>query len=179
MARRKWQDGEQVKGFTVIKYLGKNSKYLALCSCGAETVIIPKRIHERIGCRNCAKGRSKPHKQLPNNEALFNIVVTQYKRSAKKRKIAYQLTDKQVIDLVIQDCHWCGNPPSRKTYLPKYPNRFILTNGIDRVNNTLGYTINNCVPCCKQCNIAKRTLTREEFLSWINRVHNKWFEATI
>ena len=31
------------------------------------------------------------------------------------------------------------------------------------------YTIKNSKPCCKQCNIAKNTLSEDEFTTWIKR----------
>lgn len=37
--------------------------------------------------------------------------------------------------------------------------------GIDRVDNNIGYEINNCVPCCWDCNTMKRTKTPAEFIN--------------
>lgn len=45
-------------------------------------------------------------------------------------------------------------------------------NGIDRVDNNKGYTITNSVPCCKDCNFAKRDMTHDEFIAWVTRVFN-------
>ena len=36
-------------------------------------------------------------------------------------------------------------------------------NGIDRKNNNLGYTYDNCVTACTTCNKAKNSMTIEEF----------------
>jgi len=44
-------------------------------------------------------------------------------------------------------------------------------NGVDRVDNTVGYTLDNCVSCCKICNNSKATLTLDEWKDWIERVH--------
>lgn len=46
-----------------------------------------------------------------------------------------------------------------------------VRNGIDRVDSAQGYVLTNVVPCCKQCNRAKSDLSREEFLTWVERVH--------
>ena len=40
-------------------------------------------------------------------------------------------------------------------------------NGIDRVDNTKGYQVNNCVASCFICNKAKGVMTQSEFLNWI------------
>jgi len=42
--------------------------------------------------------------------------------------------------------------------------------GVDRVDNTKGYTKENCVPCCKICNRLKSDLTKEEFEEYQKRV---------
>lgn len=46
----------------------------------------------------------------------------------------------------------------------------MFLNGIDRVNNDLGYINNNVVSCCKTCNLAKSSLTLIEFKNWINNL---------
>ena len=40
-----------------------------------------------------------------------------------------------------------------------------------RKNNLKGYTLENSVTCCKQCNFVKHTLSLEELIEWINLVH--------
>jgi len=44
-----------------------------------------------------------------------------------------------------------------------------------RIDNVLGDNIGyveNCVPCCTTCNVAKATMGKDDFLSWIERVYN-------
>ena len=47
-------------------------------------------------------------------------------------------------------------------------------NGVDRVDNSLGYIKENCVACCKICNNAKSTLSISEWQEWIIRVHDNY-----
>jgi len=44
-------------------------------------------------------------------------------------------------------------------------------NGVDRVNNKIGYRVDNCVPCCSVCNIMKNTLGVADFLAHVQRIH--------
>lgn len=37
-------------------------------------------------------------------------------------------------------------------------------NGVDRVDNTKGYTLENCVTCCAEANYAKRALSYADFI---------------
>jgi 5-methylcytosine-specific restriction endonuclease McrA len=47
-----------------------------------------------------------------------------------------------------------------------------IQSGIDRIDNTLGYNIENCVSCCKDCNRAKSDKTLNEFKEWITNLYN-------
>ena len=42
--------------------------------------------------------------------------------------------------------------------------------GIDRKDSSIGYVIENCVPCCYRCNISKRTMSENEFISMCKTV---------
>lgn len=79
-----------------------------------------------------------------------------------------------MIRLMGQSCAYCGSPPSN--YKPGKGRADGFTySGIDRVDNSQGYTTANTVPCCKACNIAKNDREVEEFLAWATRVaeHSK------
>ena len=45
-----------------------------------------------------------------------------------------------------------------------------LHNGVDRVNNDLGYTIENSVTCCSLCNYMKRGMSLSDFIIHINKI---------
>jgi hypothetical protein len=45
-------------------------------------------------------------------------------------------------------CYYCGE----------------LSKGIDRLDSTKGYEVENCVSCCEQCNYMKLDYTQEEFI---------------
>jgi hypothetical protein len=47
----------------------------------------------------------------------------------------------------------------------------ILYSGIDRKDNNKGYTLENSVSCCTQCNTAKLNFTTEQFMDWIEKVY--------
>lgn len=43
---------------------------------------------------------------------------------------------------------------------------------------TLGYQMENVVPCCITCNNAKRTLSLPEFMAWVERVYRHSIQGT-
>ena len=72
------------------------------------------------------------------------------------------------------NCHYCGIEPNSTWFGTK---RTIVNtdgfkyNGIDRKDNTIGYTTENCVSCCKICNNSKNTLAEDEWLIWVKRIY--------
>lgn len=67
----------------------------------------------------------------------------QAKSNAKKKGKTFTLTLEQFVLLFDNaKCFYCGNEPS----------------GLDRVDNSRGYEINNVVPCCWACNTIKGNL---------------------
>lgn len=111
----------------------------------------------------------------PPGVAAFNQLLAVYKKGARENNRTWQLTDEEFRRLIYGDCHYCGQPPSRmhRSLLNGVGRRGtgILVNGVDRVDSTAGYTLDNCVSCCYQCNLAKRNMTPEDFVAWIERVH--------
>lgn len=43
-------------------------------------------------------------------------------------------------------------------------------NGIDRMDNSLGYISGNVVTCCQICNRAKGAMLLEDFMLWIKQL---------
>lgn len=131
------------------------SKWVCICTCGNT---------KSIWASNLKRGRTQTCGCTRKKTNSFNCVINDYKQGAKKRDIVYLLSDEQFIDLVTQNCYYCGIEP----FLQRRSSP--LFNGIDRIDNTKGYTIDNCVPCCKHCNIAKNTMTFEQFCNWIRAI---------
>ena len=59
-----------------------------------------------------------------------------------------------------------------------YKDKYELVNGIDRLDSSKGYTINNCVPCCSKCNLMKSNFKKEDFLQHISKIYNFSISST-
>lgn len=82
-----------------------------------------------------------------------------YKSNAKARNIEWKLTEEQYEKLVKGKCFYCGAEPSeRKGTIMN--NKIELVNGIDRIDSTKGYCIENCVSCCAMCNKMKNNYSQ-------------------
>lgn len=100
----------------------------------------------------------------------FNLLYANYARSAKKRNIIWALSRDQFLNLTKDDCHYCGIEPSQRQWVKKKERTYVY-NGVDRLDNSIGYVIENCVTCCKYCNTAKNDMTQEEWSAWVTRVY--------
>jgi len=76
--------------------------------------------------------------------------------------------------LIFKCCYYCGGKPSQIHNLRSFKGcdyeRNIKYNGIDRVENSAGYTIENCVPCCGFCNRGKSVMSVDEWINHIKKV---------
>ena len=48
----------------------------------------------------------------------------------------------------------------------------IFKNGIDRIDNTLGYFKTNCATACTDCNRAKMEMSQSDFLTLVKLIYN-------
>lgn len=138
--------------------------YICLCDCGNKSIVESSALRKTKSC-GCI---SKERKSIEEN--LERQIFHSYNGSARKRGYIFELTRDQVSSLINSNCVYCGkgkNNPVKNVHRLEESRLF---NGIDRVDNTKGYSINNCVPCCKNCNLAKYTRTQEEFLEWVDTI---------
>ena len=61
------------------------------------------------------------------------------------------------------------NEKLNKEYIDKINCIGYLHNGIDRIDNNIGYESKNVVSCCKICNYAKSNMNYKDFILWIQK----------
>lgn len=98
-------------------------------------------------------------------ESAFNQLYAAYKYQAGVRNHVFQLSKEQFRRLTEGDCHYCGKVPSQMhPKVKRHNNGFYIYNGIDRVDSSVGYLQENCVPCCGGCNHMKKQRSAEDFI---------------
>lgn len=115
---------------------------------------------------------SEPKNKLPKGLASLRKIIGKYKESATKKGHIFELDEFQMIHLTQMRCHYCGAIPSRVAYnnsktRRKWTNGGWYYNGIDRVDNNGGYTLDNVVTCCWKCNNSKGNKDVDEWLEHI------------
>ena len=175
------ETGSRFGRLTVIARRGSKSNgaaaWLCRCDCNNET-IIPGTSLRSGGTRSCGCLQREicgQNNTLSIGEAAFNLLHSSIQKSAKKRNLIWTLTKKQVKNLSKQNCHYCGAEPQNRMRSPSGTGDYIY-NGLDRVNNSKSYTIDNVVSCCKICNFAKNTMTTEQFKEWLTRAYKHFVE---
>ena len=181
-AKRIDYTGMHVRGFEAIKKINKRSNGYAVweakCDFCGEIKEFPSYYFKREHCSCQCNGWQKEYadkigrKPLPNHQSHINIIWGHYRRGAKERGLAFELTKDQVREIIEQDCYYCGQSPITRYTAIGCAGEYAW-NGIDRVDNTKGYTPDNCVPCCKLCNFGKRDLTFDQFAKWIERTYHE------
>lgn len=105
---------------------------------------------------------------------MRRLALNSYRVGARSRGLEFSLTESYFYELVIQPCVYCGdfskkNVKEIKSYTRSVKQPFRYT-GIDRVDSSKGYTVENSVPCCSICNRAKKDMDSELFKQWIENL---------
>jgi hypothetical protein len=183
---------EKFGRLTVISKLKKKGErytiYLCICECGNEHEVAGYSLRsgsiKSCGCLNV--DRTKETRRIDIGESSFHFLETNYKSGAKNKPtpVPYCLTFEQFKMLVTSNCHYCGAEPRKwNRYYKRDGERkgistsdewadqqWILINGIDRVDNSKGYIIENCVSCCSLCNAMKKDNTKDVFLDHVEKI---------
>lgn len=179
MRKRKDLSGLKFNRLTCLRYVrndkGGNARYLWKCDCGKEKEIDGGKVKrgqtKSCGCLIDEARRKKGKGALKYGEAHFNSYFHQYVKAAEKRNYKFELTKEEFRKLTKQNCHYCDSEPIPIVQRSKSHYGQYIGNGVDRVDNSIGYTKENCVPCCKMCNRIKREYNKKEFLEKIRSIY--------
>jgi hypothetical protein len=157
---------------TVVTLAGynKDNKYVwtCKCSCGNQKDIVGNVLRDgRVTSCGCYRIEQM---SIAPGQAEINSLFLDYQNGAKERGYEFSLTKKQFEKMIKENCFYCGVSPSRFKKNAKN-SKGIYFNGIDRIENSKGYSVKNSVPCCFDCNRSKGTMSQKDFLNWIKRCY--------
>jgi len=150
------------------------SYFVFRCDCGKEKIILGSGVvsGNTKSC-GCLSAEVKKQKILPNNAGVIYQIILGYKRHANRRGLKWLLSITDVRNIIDKPCYYCGAINSNKK-ITKSKKEGFLYNGIDRKDNKQHYTIDNSLPCCKQCNRAKGDMSFDKFIAWIKAMADQW-----
>ena len=155
------------------------TKASVVCDCGEKTIVPLSNLKSGRSkmCRRCSYDNRGPTFAARKTGSWLaeRDKYKEYRRRSLKKKQEFSLTLEEFLDITRLNCFFCHRPPSNvhRVYGKDWAEPFIYT-GIDRLNNKIGYTMDNVIPCCKICNYGKRDLTVEEFIQNCRRVVEVW-----
>lgn len=129
-------------------------------------------------CKTCHRLRTEVYDKTPERRTIRAAEARaknktphgkyrMYKDAATTRGIPFKVTEEQFLDLWQKPCYYCGVN--------------ISTIGVDRVDNTRGYELDNIQPCCTSCNKMKLDSSEKEFYNKLFRIikHRNLKENTV
>ncbi|AGE58963.1 hypothetical protein PBCVOR070422_071R [Paramecium bursaria Chlorella virus OR0704.2.2] len=135
---------------------------------------------EKINERRREKRANEPEVALAKSQTYSNSSIGKCRdivSGAKQRQIDVDMTRDDIMKLTDMPCFYCGTETTDK----------VSRNGIDRMNNLIGYTLNNSVSCCWMCNNMKKCLDALTFVERCahisyehggsGQVTDKWFDV--
>ena len=144
-----------------MNYVGQDkhrrSIWAVRCKCGTNKEVFGSNLRrgeaQSCGCSHFLK----PF------EALYNVLRS---RSAQ-RPVAVDLSFEEFLVFTdTKECHYCSTDIL-------WDERGQRTN-LDRKDNNLGYTKENCVVCCRECNVVKGARFTYEQMLQIGELIKSW-----
>lgn len=135
--------------------------WVVQCDCGSPEKPIKGTSLTSGNTQSC--GCARKHFPAKTQRQEQSEVYWKYKYQAKKRGLEWMLPRPEFNALISDACHYCGDPPSNRHHGFVY-------GGIDRRNNSQGYTVENVVSCCRVCNLMKHAMSYEDFIAHILKV---------
>lgn len=151
-----------------------------------------KRVYYDVVCKNCGEkltlrwdsivadtknakcAKCKGNNIIPSTNSVTNVAYNRCKQNAISRGFNFSLSKEEFIKLSQKNCSYCGAKPIEVQSLKRY-NRTgvpIYMNGIDRIDSTKGYSIENCTACCETCNRMKLNYDINFFYTHVEKIYN-------
>ena len=132
--------------------------------CSLSVDVFLKRIEHILSYNNKIKGRYFPEEYSSYSAASYN----EYKRRADNKSLLFEITNDEYVELIADNCYLCGRDGSNE-----------FTNGIDRIDNNLGYIMTNVKSCCGSCNYIKKDMELNELFEKMIMIYDKHIVANI
>ena len=160
---------QRVKHYLPIGYVQER---LTVLTEAYSVRISPTATKRCVDCRcscGCYNKEQISKKKISDEDRVKNSLFREYKISARQRNLNFDLSSETLFSKVHENCTYCGNPPSK----PHRECESFLYNGLDRIDNEIGYVEYNITPCCFFCNKMKGVLSVEDFMKHINKIFTR------
>jgi hypothetical protein len=160
-----------VKGLSEKRKRARGVTWNVECDCGKVGIVSSNSLmcgdSKSCGCLNIDTLIKR--NTLPPKEAALRKLFRNYCWQAKIREYSFEFAEIEFRKLINSNCYYCDKIPST---VGKAEGGNIVYNGLDRVDNSMGYSLDNCVPCCESCNKKKMGVTIEiaiKMVEWLKQ----------
>jgi len=160
------------------------------CDCGNNHIVTGESLRsgksKSCGCF-LKEARHVKNKNSDREKAMLLLIYSPLKKRHRQKFNNEKYIDFETFkSLSISNCFYCNSEPLNTQLDVRYETRggkkekliitdFVLKyNGIDRIDSSKGYELNNVVPCCKNCNSAKMELSINDFKNQIKKIYEYW-----
>lgn len=155
----------------------KKPCYFVKCDCGSpiksilkSTLLDKRHPVSSCGCLVKEKAGFVSDREIALKKLLYIKMKDRHVKTLKKSLKEF-INFEDFCVRIEEPCYYCGK--TKSSYLKDRSSNFVLYyNGLDRIDSSKGYSLNNTVSCCKNCNIAKNDLSIDEFINHIILLHN-------
>jgi len=171
-----------------IKGNRRQVRWDCICDCGNNHTVTGESLRsgksKSCGCLG-KEARYVKNKNNDREKAMLQLVYSSLKKRHKLKWNNSNVIDfEKFKELSLSNCFYCGCEPSNTQPDIRYENRkgekekIIITdyvlkyNGIDRKNSSKGYEIENVLPSCRKCNVAKLDANIDDFKNHIIKIYN-------
>jgi hypothetical protein len=126
--------------------------------CSLSVDVFLKRIEHTLTYNNKIKGRYFPEEFCDTDARSFNA----YKKRASNKLLPFELSEEEYNIIINSQCYLCGRKSCEE-----------YKNGIDRIDNKLGYIMSNVKPCCGGCNYIKKNMELGELFNKMTEIYLK------
>lgn len=142
--------------------------WLCRCICGRETKVRKDTFGKKVFSCGCQRSSlMKKHRSENGVDSAFNRLLLIYRTGARSRDLEFLLSPEEFRTITSGTCFYCGVLPSK--VICRGEKKYVY-NGIDRRDNRLGYSQENCVSCCEFCNSLKSNHDVDVFLSQVKKI---------
>jgi hypothetical protein len=89
------------------------------------------------------------------------VSYSSYNKRALEKQLEFIITNDEFDMLTANNCYICGKESNS-----------INKNGLDRINNEIGYIIDNIAACCSECNYMKKQYNYAELFDKLQLIYN-------
>lgn len=166
--------GQKFTRWTVVEDLvitNRRHYYKCQCLCGKIRSVLKQALHAGTSksCGCITIGRPNTKRVLPNALSAKRTLFAAYKKGAETRDLKWEVGFDLFVDITSKHCTYCGAKPAQVRKANSSAENYTY-NGIDRIDNSKGYTPQNITACCKLCNKLKAGLDPDFFKNHISKI---------